>query len=396
MAHAMKVKMFGNFRMVFDDQALVSDKMHKESQFNRLMQMMMHYSKTGISKEQLEEYVIGEGKIGVPHTALRVIVYRAKQKLQQLGIPGEDLIYQKKGMYYWTKDIEVIEDTEIFQSYYEKAKALEAFDRKEQFDEMLQYYLEACYTYTGEFLSSYIGEAWVSQEAKKYQEMFAECVNKAAEQLRRRNAWKDLEKLGRYAASVDLLREWEILVLEALGECGHVEEAVAFCKEAVEYYLRECGSLPSENMMLMVDKYTRHIGNEIGVLNHIQEQISEDNDEELGGYECGFQVFKGIYQQMIRMTERMEHSISLLLCTMVNKDGKMLEDEELLDRFSTKLKECICTSIRKSDVFTQYGRAKFVLMLVNCNSEHCLIIQKRIRERFRQETEDVKLEFHME
>lgn len=42
MAHAMKVKMFGNFRMVFDDQALVSDKMHKESQFNRLMQMMMH------------------------------------------------------------------------------------------------------------------------------------------------------------------------------------------------------------------------------------------------------------------------------------------------------------------------------------------------------------------
>ena len=38
----------------------------------------------------------------------------------------------------------------------------------------------------------------------------------------------------------------------------------------------------------------------------------------------------------------------------------------------------------------------FVLMLVNCNSEHCLIIQKRIRERFRQETEDVKLEFHME
>lgn len=89
MAHAMKVKMFGNFRMVFDDQALVSDKMHKESQFNRLMQMMMHYSKTGISKEQLEEYVIGEGKIDVPHTALRVIVYRAKQKLQQLGIPGK-------------------------------------------------------------------------------------------------------------------------------------------------------------------------------------------------------------------------------------------------------------------------------------------------------------------
>ena len=64
MAHTMKVQMFGNFRMEFDGVPLIAEKMHKESQFNRLMQMMMHYSKTGISKEQLEEYVIGEGKIG--------------------------------------------------------------------------------------------------------------------------------------------------------------------------------------------------------------------------------------------------------------------------------------------------------------------------------------------
>ena len=95
MAHAMKVKMFGNFRMVFDDQALVSDKMHKESQFNRLMQMMMHYYKTGISKEQLEEYVIGEGKIGVPHPTGNCL--SGKAEAAAIGDSGGRLDLSEKG-----------------------------------------------------------------------------------------------------------------------------------------------------------------------------------------------------------------------------------------------------------------------------------------------------------
>ena len=46
MAHTMKVQMFGNFRMEFDGVPLIAEKMHKESQFNRLMQVMMHGSLT--------------------------------------------------------------------------------------------------------------------------------------------------------------------------------------------------------------------------------------------------------------------------------------------------------------------------------------------------------------
>ena len=115
MAHTMKVQMFGNFRMEFDGVPLIAEKMHKESQFNRLMQVMMHYSRTGIPKDKLEEQVIGERDIDVPHTALRVIVYKTKQKLKQLGLPGKDWIYLENVWYYWTKDIEVQEDAAILE-----------------------------------------------------------------------------------------------------------------------------------------------------------------------------------------------------------------------------------------------------------------------------------------
>lgn len=105
MTHKIKVQMFGNFRMDYNGAPFVAEKMHKESQFNRMMQALIHYSDCGIAKDKLEEIVIGERDIDAPHTALRVIVYKTKQKLAQLGLPGKNLIYLEGGIYYWTPDI---------------------------------------------------------------------------------------------------------------------------------------------------------------------------------------------------------------------------------------------------------------------------------------------------
>lgn len=115
MTHKIKVQMFGNFRMDYNGAPFVAEKMHKESQFNRLMQAMMHNSDCGIAKDKLEEIVIGERDIDAPHTALRVIVYKTKQKLTQLGLPGKNLIYLEGGIYYWTPDIEIEEDAAEFE-----------------------------------------------------------------------------------------------------------------------------------------------------------------------------------------------------------------------------------------------------------------------------------------
>ena len=38
MTHKIKVQMFGNFRMDYNGAPFVAEKMHKESQFNRMMQ----------------------------------------------------------------------------------------------------------------------------------------------------------------------------------------------------------------------------------------------------------------------------------------------------------------------------------------------------------------------
>lgn len=217
MTHKIKVQMFGNFRMDYNGAPFVAEKMHKESQFNRMMQALIHYSDCGIAKDKLEEIVIGERDIDAPHTALRVIVYKTKQKLAQLGLPGKNLIYLEGGIYYWTPDIEIEEDAAEFEKLYNEACALEkqmpqepesaetvCDERiKEIEDNMLELYVKALYLYKGEFLAAYTGETWIAQEARRYHTMFEKIVNEAAYILRKRKQFKRLEKLGVYAAKVD-------------------------------------------------------------------------------------------------------------------------------------------------------------------------------------------------
>ena len=120
MEHKIKAQMLGNFSMEYDGKPLASERMHRDGQFTRMMQVILHFSETGISKEKLEEYVVGERDMGNPHTAIRVIVYKTKKKLEQLGLQGENWIYQKDGMYYWTSDITVIEDAKEFEKNIKK------------------------------------------------------------------------------------------------------------------------------------------------------------------------------------------------------------------------------------------------------------------------------------
>ena len=90
MKHTISVQMFGNFTMEYDGMPLNTDRMHKDGQFTRTMQVILHYSESGIAKNRLEEYVVGERDIDAPHTALRVIVYKTKKKLKELGLAGQN------------------------------------------------------------------------------------------------------------------------------------------------------------------------------------------------------------------------------------------------------------------------------------------------------------------
>lgn len=398
MKDTIKVQMFGNFRMDYNGSPLVAEKMHKESQFNRLMQVMMHYADKGIAKDKLEELVIGERDLDAPHTALRVIVYKTKQKLTQLGLPGENLIYLDSGMYYWTSDIKVEEDARVFEECFEKIRELDdTTQSQEEIDEQkLQLYLKAFYLYKGEFLAPYTGETWIAQEAKRYHQMFCECVENAAGIVRKRKEWKMLEMLGNYAIKVDPLNEWELLTMEGMVETRRYDEASEFYSKVVDYYLKECGIYPSARLMEILEKYSNQMNHTYEILENIQEGMNEDDEEKnKGGYFCSYPVFRGIYQTSVRMMNRTDVPVYLMLCTLVDKNGKQIQSESEMNKYSRQLKDCIGESIRHSDVYAKYGKIQFLILLTGISRENCELVQNRINYQFRRKQPRASVKYHV-
>lgn len=370
MTHKIKVQMFGNFRMDYNGAPFVAEKMHKESQFNRMMQALIHYSDCGIAKDKLEEIVIGERDIDAPHTALRVIVYKTKQKLAQLGLPGKNLVYLEGGIYYWTPDIEIEEDAAEFEKLYNEACALEkqmphepesaetvCDERiKEIEDNMLELYIKALYLYKGEFLAAYTGETWIAQEARRYHTMFEKIINEAAYILRKRKQFKGLEKLGVYAAKVDPFNEWEELIMEAMVETRRYDEAEELYTDVVDYYLRECGIYPSSRLLEILEKYSNQMNHAHEILENIQASI--------------------------RIMKRTRVPVYLMLCTLEDEEGRQVQSETKMNKYSRQLKKCVGESIRYSDIYTSYGKVQFLIMLIGIKREDCEIVKKRINRQF--------------
>lgn len=394
MSDKITVQFLGNCSVKWNDVPITSEKMQKDSQFTRLLFVLLHNAKTGIHKGLLEELVVGEKEKDEPHTALRVIVYKARQKLISMGFPAEDWFYQQKGIYYWNSDVEIDSDVEAFVNKYTTAEYLKESEDPLELEEALTMYLDACYLYQGEFMGMYVGESWFAQENKRYRKVFKNCVQNASEMLRNKKEWITLEKLGRYAASVDPCNDWEILTMEALVKMGKSDEASDFYNDVVEFYLNSFGIYPSRKLIEILDSASDQ--NTMAALDNIQVDMDEMRAEYDGGYECSFVVFRGIYQHMIRMMERDGQAMYLMLCTLVDSKGNPIHDIDMdLETLGSRLRHSIGISIRRSDVLCQYGKSQYLILLTRATKDSVELVQNRINHHFIVGGKKIEIKYHV-
>jgi len=92
--------MFGGFSLEWEGKKIAAGK-SKESQFSYLMQMVLHYRREGVPKEELKAVVFEERDLENANHALRSIIYNARKKLASAGMPegheGEEAAYVVSG-----------------------------------------------------------------------------------------------------------------------------------------------------------------------------------------------------------------------------------------------------------------------------------------------------------
>lgn len=382
------VQMFDSFQMSYGGKPLTGGT-RRDTHFSSLMQILLHNFKTGVSRDYLEDVLLGDRDIENRHQALQTIIYKAKRKLRSMGLPDVNYISLEKGICRWTPLIPVEEDAAVFEDYYMRASETE--DEEEKLD----LYRCACYLYKGDFLSVYAGVLWAGAEARRYREMFGSCVCRAASILRKRQDWEGLEKLGNYVMKTDPFADWEALTMEALIQGGRYEEARQLYADTADSYLAERGIYPAEKMMKMMEELGRKMKYSYEALDQIQKNLMEELANMQGGYECSYPIFRGIYQVVNRMMERGGQSVYLMLCTLVDGKGNPMKEGKRQEELFLRLRDAVQKSVRHGDIINQYGKGQLLVLLINTTRENCEIIERRINQRFLAEGQRTGVRYHV-
>ncbi|MBQ3401459.1 MAG: bacterial transcriptional activator domain-containing protein [Lachnospiraceae bacterium] len=243
----IEVQMFGSFSMKYEDRLITGKAKTSESQFNYLMQLLIHAGAEGVPKNVLISTIFGGRDLNNPNHAVHSVIYNAKKHLETFGIPAKNAIYQKDGVYYWNEELPVEEDARRFEEL--AVRAAETSDRSEA----IQLYMDAIHLYVGDFLESGTSNPWIAKESYRYRKLFTKTVTETADLLRLTGQYLVMEDLGKFAAKVHPFSDWETLTMEAYVAEGKAEEANALFEKTVELYLNEQGIRPSNRLFGLVN-----------------------------------------------------------------------------------------------------------------------------------------------
>ena len=86
----------------------------------------------------------------------------------------------------------------------------------------------------------------------------------------------------------------------------------------------------------------------------------------------------------VRDAQRKDKKVLIALISISDENGNLPEQKKL-NRTMTKLRECICRSLRVNDIFSRYSVSQYVLMLSDTDYENGERIMKRILEQYKKE-----------
>ena len=113
-----------------------------------------------------------------------------------------------------------------------------------------------------------------------------------------------------------------------------------------------------------------------------------------GAFFCQYPSFADNYRVLSRMMERSGQSVYLLMCTIRDEAGQVVDESEWLQTVSDELFLAIRESLRRGDVFTKYNMKQYLVMLMGIRREECSIVTERIDKNFRKRYSGKNVRIH--
>ena len=165
----LKVRMLGQEEITYGDHPILSGK-NKITKSMELLLLLLHRKETGIARSRLADALYGVEEVADAGNSLRVTSHRLRKLLLDAGMPEEDFITIREGVYRWSSREEMDVDVWKFRELIEGAEKETDEARKA---ELLK---AACQMYRGEFLPKLSGQEWALLAAASYKKMYCNAL----------------------------------------------------------------------------------------------------------------------------------------------------------------------------------------------------------------------------
>ena len=381
------VQMLGGFSITVGDKKLDLGS-NSKANFLKLTEIVLLRGMGGVSKRDLIDGIFGHKSLLDENNSLNNLLHQARTQLKKAGMPGRKIIDGKRGVYAPENnpDYEYVLDVQEFEDVCLKAKSEKKDDKK------LYYYQKAFGIYGGELLPEFATDYWVILESVRLKRLYDDVVDFLGKHYKEAEDFEALFDLYDKANKIYPDNGWQIEMIDALILRKEYKTAYELYTKCAHYYqdelevpipdaLRSCYERLSDNVRVVTDDIRQIQAN---IIRKDEKLKSEMGTRKIGAYLCPFTSFIDVYHVLRRNLERRGSSIFMMLCTLVDYEGKPIQNPEKLNARAEILQQSLSEGLRKGDVYTKYSSSQYLILLIGTKREDCAIIYQRLSRRVKE------------
>ena len=372
----IKIKMFGNFEIMVNGNVVLTQLKQAKKTCLFLEYLIMKRGQA-VPHHELVDVLWADKESSNPSTALRTLLHRYRNLVEQCGLPElTDSVITSRGSYQWNPNLACEVDVFEFERLCHEARQTTLPTRGR-----IERCLKLLTLYTGPLLTNSGDEMWVVPKSVYYHDLFLESIFMLVDLLKLEEEYDMIVQVCRKVMDVDLFDErLHLELMMALVKTGKKREALSQYYFATDLHYKQLGVQPSEEIR-SVYKLIVQADQEMEVdIEKVQATLEED-EEGYGAFVCEYEIFKEIYQLQRRMLERYNTTMFLALLTVSNAYEQSF-DPLVLDSVMKLLLEITRKNLRRGDTISRYSAMQYVVLLPAVTYETGKMVMERIKSTF--------------
>ena len=329
----------------------------------------------GVPPQELIDLLWPEVTSNNPASTLQNNVSRARAIFGEANFTdARNMIKYTDGLYHWAPDMPTTLDAEIM----ERNAARVEKEISPDDPATLEFALETCRLYKGDFLSAASDVSWCANLAVYYRAIYKQLCKTTITALLEAGRLAEAQELCHQVLALDpAAEEFSVLLMRTLimdGDASaaleHYQKVEAYLAET--YDIRPSAELETQREIALQELYGQSMTEE-----SIRSFLFDTTEEE-GAFACSNAVFREIALLHLREMARSGIDSHIIAITI---DNQMLKNDRRVIN-AKRVAQILSSTLRASDPFTKVGSNQFLVLLPSANRENAQMVFERVTNRF--------------